>query len=212
MIGDWTKQVYNIETEKMTPWQEKYLNEVDPDECIDVLKDFLNDGSGLWKITKDHLNHFQLTYSPSMSYQIYKDYDYRVSNEEVVWSKDVEVGKITRPLVSYEILEYIRSLAKCDLIQFISKKDLEEIMSIITNGNLDDFIQHITWVHERFRQKIRDINLPGNTLWYKIWEIVDERDKQLSKLKFIKPKKGSRRETLVKELVDRIENIGKDDE
>ena len=85
-------------------------------------------------------------------------------------------------------------------------------MLIITNGNLDDFIQHITWVHERFRQKIRDINLPSNTLYYKIWEIEDERDKQLLELKFIKPRKGSRHETLVKILVDRVRSIEENEE
>ena len=165
--GAWYKQIHNMEPEKMTPWQSHYIDEINPDECIDILKNFLNDGSGLWRITKDHLNNFQLTYPPTMSYQIYEEIDYMISNEEAIWSKDAETGKIVRPLVSYEIIKYLRSLTK-NYIQYISRKDLEEIMSIITNGNLDDFIQHITWVHERFKQKLKGIKLPGNTLYDEI--------------------------------------------
>jgi len=208
----WEKQIRNIETEKMTPWQALDIDNINPEECIDILKDFLNDGNGIWRITQDHLHNFQLTHSPTMAYQIYTGSDYLASNEEVIWSKDTEIGKIVRPLVSYEIIKYLRSLAKDKWIQHISRKDLEEIMLIITNGNLNDFIQHVTWIHERFRQKIKGIKLPGNTLYNEIEKIVDERDNQLSKLKFIRPKKGSRRETLVKTLVDRARNIDENDE
>src|SRR5215204_3364731 len=108
-------------------------------------------------------------------------------------------------------MSYLKNLNKKWVI-WISRKDLEKVMTMITKGSLDDFIRHVTWVHERFRERIRDINLPGNTLYYKIWEIIEERDNQLQKLQFKPPKANSRCETLIREILKKVENIGKNDE
>jgi len=126
------------------------------------------------------------------------DYDDWRLTEEQRKQCDVE-----RPITNYEVIKYLMSLSDSTIVTYISRENLEEILRLLTRNDLLFFKWITQIIEERYRywhsERLHDL---GDSISEALNDVMDKNEREIQLLEFRKPTLNSRREKLLKRLVN----------